>query len=412
MPAPLRFTVTHRSGAARVGAVETPHGSFDTPAFMPVGTRGTVKGVTPRQLADTGAQIALNNTYHLLLRPGPEQVAALGGVHRFMGWDRPILTDSGGYQAFSMADINAVDDDGVTFKSIITGGAVHLSPERAIEVQNKLGADIIMAFDDCPPPLDPSAAPASLARDRLVALRARMKGYDHDARLDLANERTIRWLERCARAHARPDDQALFGIVQGGTDPTRRTWSAQRVCNVELPGYAIGGVAVGEPHEDIARVVSHTAALLPDDKPRYLMGVGYERDLVAAVRAGVDMFDCVLPTRNGRNANAFTRTGQLRLRNARFADDPAPLEPGCDCPACDPGAHGWPTDAPLSRAYLRHLFMAREMLGPILLSLHNLRHFQRLMLDIRAAVRQDDWSRLEADWPIAAAGVNARQGNP
>jgi len=412
MPAPLRFTVSHRSSAARVGVVETPHGSFDTPAFMPVGTRGAVKGVTPHQLADTGAQVTLNNTYHLLLRPGPEQVAALGGVHRFMGWSRPILTDSGGYQAFSMADINAVDDDGVTFKSIVTGTPIHLSPERAIQVQNKLGADIIMAFDDCPPPLDPSAAPPSLARDRHIELRARMKNYDHDARLDLANERTIRWLERCARAHGRPDDQALFGIVQGGTDLARRSWSASRVGNVELPGYAIGGVAVGEPHEEIARVVAHTAALLPDDKPRYLMGVGYERDLVAAVRAGVDMFDCVLPTRNGRNANAFTRTGQLRLRNARFAEDPAPLEDGCDCPACDPAAHGWPADAPLSRAYLRHLFMAREMLGPILLSLHNLRHFQRLMLDIRAAVREDDWSRLEARWPVAAPGLHADLGNP
>jgi len=412
MTSPLQFEIECESSrtSARVGVVRTPHGSFQTPAFMPVGTQGTVKGVTPRQLVETGAEIALNNTYHLLLRPGPELVQRLGGVHAFMGWDRPILTDSGGYQAYSMADINAVDEDGVTFKSIVTGRPIRMTPEHAIEVQNQLGADIIMAFDDCPPSIDPRVGPVNQTRIRQAAMRDSIKGsYDHDARLKIANERTVRWLERCAAAHARPDDQALFGIVQGGTDLDRRSWSAEHVCNVELPGYAIGGVAVGEGHDDIVMVVRHTAALLPRDKPRYLMGVGYERDIVAAVCAGIDMFDCVLPTRNGRNANAFTKEGQLRFRNAKFAADDRPIEADCDCPACDPAGNGWPTPdgRPLTRAYLRHLCVAREMLGPILLSLHNLRYFQRLMVDIRRAVREDDWSWFAARWPRAAEGLPA-----
>jgi len=407
----LAFEVLARSASsrARVGRVTTPHGSFDTPAFMPVGTRGTVKGILPPQVAATGAQILLNNTYHLLLRPGSELVEQLGGVHRFMGWDGPILTDSGGYQAYSMADINAVDDDGVSFKSIVDGSMIRLTPERAIHVQNQLGADIIMAFDDCPPSVDPSAGPVNQTRLREAVARdsKRKRAYDHDARLRAANERTVRWLERCKAAHGRADEQALFGIVQGGTDLELRAWSADRVCAIDLPGYAIGGVAVGESHDEIARVVEHTADLMPADKPRYLMGVGYERDLVAAVLAGVDMFDCVLPTRNGRNANAFTRTGQIRLRNARYRDDPGPIEAGCDCPACGPGGHGWATPGgePISRAYLRHLFMAGEMLGPILVSLHNLRHFQRLMLDIRKAVREDQWSGLAQNWPVAAGAI-------
>ena len=409
----LRFEILHRSTAtrARVGRVSTPHGDFDTPAFMPVGTRATVKGVLPNLVRATGAQVVLANTYHLLLRPGPELVERRGGLHPFMCWDGPILTDSGGYQAYSLADGNRVTDDSVIFKSIVDGSKVELTPERAIETQNKLGADIIMALDDCPPSVDPQSF--NLTRLRLSAQRTANygKGYDHDARLRIANERTIRWLERCAKAHARPGDQALFGIVQGGTDLDKRSWSAERICSVELPGYAIGGVAVGEGPEDIARVVAHTAPLLPEDKPRYLMGVGYERDLVAAVRAGVDRVDCVRPTRNGRNANAFTRVGQLRLRNAAFAEDDAPIEPGCDCLACDPGSHGWPTPEgrPFSRAYIRHLFMSDEMLGPILVSLHNLRHFQRLMLDIREAIRHDGWSALGDRWPVLDAERTSTQ---
>ncbi|MFN0131930.1 MAG: tRNA guanosine(34) transglycosylase Tgt [Phycisphaerales bacterium] len=410
---PLRFTIEARSKAtaARIGRVETPHGSFDTPAFMPVGTRGSVKGLLPELVARTGAQIILGNTYHLLLRPTPPVVASLGGLHRLMGWPGPILTDSGGYQAYSMADLNRLDDDGVTFRSIIDGSEVRLTPESAIAAQNALGADIIMAFDDCPPsiaapPPDSSRADAEAAEGeartpdpRLTrALRRDAKG-DPRARLLVANERTVRWLERCKAAHSRAHDQALFGIIQGGTDLDQRSWSAERISNIDLPGYAIGGVAVGEDADQIARVVRHTAPLMPAEKPRYLMGVGYERDIVAAVRAGVDMFDCVLPTRNGRNANAFTREGQIRLRNARFADDTSPIEPDCDCEACRPA---WPdAPGPFSRGTLRHLFMAGEMLGPILVSLHNLRYFQRLMVDIRRTIRDDDWTGLASRWPAS-----------
>ncbi len=408
MGTPLRFTILARSGAtaARLGRVETPHGSFDTPAFMPVGTKASVKGLLPDLVERVGTQIVLANTYHLLLRPGAGVVERLGGLHRFMGWAGPILTDSGGYQAYSLADTNAVDDDGVTFKSIVDGSSVRLTPETAIGVQNQLGADIIMAFDDCPPP---AAGPHEHVRgqpDPRLARALRRDsgkgGLDAAARLDAANERTVRWLERCRGAHARGDDQALFGIVQGGTDLERRSWSAQRVAAIDLPGYAIGGVAVGEPPEEVARVVRHTAGLLPADRPRYLMGVGYEGDIVRAVRAGIDMFDCVLPTRNGRNANAFTRLGQIRLRNQRFAEDPAAIEDGCDCPACAPAAYGWrtPDAAPFSRAYLRHLFQVGEMLGPILVSLHNVRHFQRLMWDIRRTIRDDDWPGLIGRWPV------------
>jgi queuine tRNA-ribosyltransferase len=406
-----------------VGRVATPHGAFETPAFMPVGTRGTVKGLLPHMVAMTGSQILLNNTYHLLLRPGPDTVEKLGGVHRFMGWNAPILTDSGGYQAYSMADMNAVDDEGVTFRSIVDGGQVRLTPERATQVQNQLGADIIMAFDDCPPSVfaedDQAASAASsdeaTGRERgdprlarvLERDRKALRGYDHAKRLKIANERTVRWLERCKSAHARPSDQALLGIIQGGTDLEQRSWSAQRITNIDLPGYAIGGVAVGEEFEEIRAVVRHTAALMPEGKPRYLMGVGYERDIVAAVLAGVDMFDCVLPTRNGRSASAFTAAGQIRLRNAGFARDPRPIEEGCDCPACDPTRHGWstPDRLPFSRGYLRHLFQADEMLGPILVSLHNVRYFQRLMADVRRTILGGDWQGFAGRWPQASAAL-------
>ena len=404
MHAPLRFEVLARSRTtfARAGRVSTPHGSFDTPAFMPVGTRGSVKGLTPAQVARTGAQIVLGNTYHLLLRPGPDVVERLGGLHRFMRWDAPILTDSGGYQAFSMSDINAVDDDGVTFRSIIDGRKVRLTPESATRVQNQLGADIIMAFDDCPPAsgAGPFQAPSGeftgAGPFQAPSGPERSRPRDYLPRLHTANERTVRWLERCKAAHQRPADQALFGIVQGGTDEHARRWSAERITNIDLPGYAIGGVAVGESPDDIARVVRLTAPLLPHGKPRYLMGVGYERDILAAVLAGVDMFDCVLPTRNGRNANAFTAAGTLRLRNAAYAEDHRPIEDSCDCEACTGG---------FSRAYLRHLFMAAEMLGPILVSLHNLRYFQRLMSDIRRTVRDDDWQGFVRRWPQAAPAL-------
>jgi queuine tRNA-ribosyltransferase len=375
MPAPLRFTIDHRTSTdgARAGRIETAHGGFDTPAFMPVGSRGAIKGVSAAQLRSTGAQVLLANTYHLLLRPGPAVVRRLGGLHRFMGWDGAILTDSGGYQVFSLSHINEVDDDGVTFRSIVDGSPVRLGPREAMAVQNELGADIIMAFDDCPPTVAGTAS------------------GDLGARQRQALERTARWLRQCRDAHGRPDEQALFGIVQGGTDLELRRRSLESVCDVELPGYAIGGVAVGEAPEQIDEVVAFTAPRLPADRPRYLMGVGYERDIVSAVRSGVDMFDCVLPTRNGRNANAFTRSGRLHLRNAAFRDDDGVIEPDCDCPTCL-GGH--------SRGYLRHLFQVGEMLGPILVSLHNLRHYQRLMLDIRRAIREDSWSLLSGAWPL------------
>lgn len=397
----LRFEMFSRcaGSAARLGRVHTAHGWFDTPAFMPVGTKASIKGLTPDHIHATGSQIILNNAYHLMLRPGDELIAQLGGVHRFMNWNGPILTDSGGYQAFSMSDINSVDEDGVTFASIIDGARIHLSPERSIQVQNNLGADIIMAFDDCPPAME------DIGSD------------DYAQRLKAANERTIRWLERCKRAHAQPGEQALFGIVQGGTDEALRRESAQQICNIDLPGYAIGGVAVGESPEEIHKVVQFTAPLLPADKPRYLMGVGYEHDIVTAVQSGIDMFDCVLPTRNGRNGNVFTRTGRLHLRNAKYRDDRSVIEDNCDCMTCSGlsqaefkapesgsklrSAATFPPVGGFSRAYLRHLFMADEMLGPILATIHNIRHFQRLMLDIRRAIRENAWPWFAEAWPVA-----------
>ena len=386
---PLRFRVeaTCAENHARLGTVDTPHGSFSTPAFMPVATAAAMKGVLPSQVEDVGAQIILNNAYHLMLRPGVDLIESFGGTHRFMRWDRPILTDSGGYQAFSMSDINAIDDDGVSFRSFVDGSKVHLGPESSMRVQNAIGADIIMAFDDCPP--------SPHARHGAGSPRAKLPTpSDWSARMDQAHERTVRWLERCQTAHARSSDQALFGIVQGGTDLDRRDASVEAICGIDLPGYAIGGVAVGEGSDLIKTVVQHTAPRLPQDRPRYLMGVGYERDIVMAVASGVDMFDCVLPTRNGRMASVFTPNGPLRLRHARFKDDPAPIDETCDCPACGGG---------FSRAYLRHCFRADEMVGPILCSLHNLRHFQRLLLDIRTAIRENAWSSLAGRWPVLQA---------
>ncbi|NBQ14019.1 MAG: tRNA guanosine(34) transglycosylase Tgt, partial [Proteobacteria bacterium] len=382
----LRFQILARSSSnrARLGRVTTPHGSFDTPAFMPVATAAAMKGLTPAQVRGTGSQIILNNAYHLFLRPGGDRLERFGGSHRFMRWDGPILTDSGGYQAYSMSDTAVLGEDGVTFRSFIDGSKVHLGPESSMRVQNQIGADIIMAFDDCAP----AALPEEGADERRLARTRRID--DHARRLEEAHERTLRWLDRCVRAHARPQDQALFGIVQGATDLDLRRRSVEGVCSHDLPGFAIGGVAVGEGTDAIRKVVEFTAPLLPEAKPRYLMGVGYERDIVMAVAAGVDMFDCVLPTRNGRNANAFTRNGSIRLRNARFADDHAPIDPSCDCEACAGG---------FSRAYLRHLFTAEEMLGPTLVSVHNIRHFQRLMMDIRTAIREDAWSWLLGSWP-------------
>jgi len=377
----LEILLRSSENGARLGRVHTPHGAFDTPAFMPVATAAAMKGLTPEQVRSTGSQIILNNTLHCMLRPGAERIAKFGSSHAFMRWNGPILTDSGGFQAFSMADIRTLDDDGVTFSSFVDGAKVRMTPEVSIRAQNLIGADIIMAFDDCPP----AAAEVPMERVRE------------------AMHRSVAWLHRCKAAHARPDAQALFGIVQGGTHLELRRESAARTCEIELPGYAIGGVAVGESPERIADTVRFTAPLLPDAKPRYLMGVGYPRDIAIAVAAGVDMFDCVLPTRNGRNALAFTREGALRLRNARFADDQAPIEADCDCQTCAGG---------FSRAYLRHLFSAGEMLGPTLVSLHNVRLYQRLMLAIRRAIGCNAWSALETDWPCLSAAREQTTGDP
>ena len=345
---------------ARRGVVTTAHGEVETPVFMPVGTAGAVKGITPQQLKETGAGIILANTYHLLLRPGIETVEKLGGLHKFMAWERPLLTDSGGYQVFSLSSLTKINDDGVEFASHIDGAKVYLSPKNATEIQNRLGADIIMCFDQCTPyPCE-------------------------DSQLKKAVERTIRWAVECKQAHAN-DAQMLFAVVQGGINLPLRTYCAAELVKLGFDGYAIGGLSVGEGHENMIKTVSHTIEVLPQQLPRYLMGAGTPADIVAAVRAGVDMFDCVLPTRNGRNALAFTENGPIRMRNSVHTADTGPIEAGCDCYCC----------CNFSRATIRHFFNVKEMLGAILLSLHNLTFYQRLMAKMRRTIEKnefDDWS--------------------
>ncbi|HEV8605281.1 MAG TPA: tRNA guanosine(34) transglycosylase Tgt [Tepidisphaeraceae bacterium] len=376
----LRFEIsaTDKSTRARVARVTTAHGSFDTPAFMPVGTQGTIKGVLPDHVAATGAQIILANTYHLMLRPGEQAVADLGDLHKFMAWPGPILTDSGGFQVFSLADLNRIDDTGVTFKSHIDGSTHHLTPARSIQVQNKLGADIIMAFDECPP-----ADAERIYHEQAVA-------------------RTLRWAAECKQAHQRPSDQSLFGIVQGGTHLDLRQECAQKLIELNFPGYAIGGLAVGEGFNAMVQILQHTTPLLPTDKPRYLMGVGFPRDIATAISAGVDMFDCVLPTRNGRNAYAFAAAGPLRLRNSKYTSDSSPIETGCDCYAC----------RNFSRGAIRHFFFAAEMLGPVLVSVHNMRFYQRFLADIRRAISAlgfDDFVRSDPRCLLGPSGDEQSQ---
>ncbi len=371
-PKPVRFELIRQdpASAARLGRVSTPHGIFDTPAFMPVGTQGSIKGILPDQVEQTGTQIVLANTYHLMLRPGEKSVASLGGLHRFMGWRGPILTDSGGFQVFSLADLNEVSDTGVKFKSHIDGSEVFLDAGRSIQVQNDLGADIIMAFDECPP------AAASPEAHKQAVLR------------------TLRWAEQCLAAHARPTDQGLFGIVQGGVDLQLRHECARQLSAMDFAGYALGGLAVGEGFEGMKSVLGEIGPSLPNDKPRYLMGVGYPRDIVTAVSSGVDMFDCVLPTRNGRNAYAFTATGPLRLRNSVHQRDSSPIEAGCDCYACQN----------FSRGAIRHFFFAGEMLGPVLVSVHNVRFYQRLMADIRRSIGEGSFDSFVRSDPRCQLG--------
>jgi queuine tRNA-ribosyltransferase len=328
---------------------------------------------------DSGTEIILANTYHLCQRPGAELVEQLGGLHAFMGWDGPILTDSGGYQVFSLAELNKITDEGVTFRSHVDGRYVHLDAVSAIEIQNRLGADIIMAFDQCPP------------------------GDADRSEVTRAVERTVRWARQCREAHRR-EDQALFGIVQGGVFHDLRQSCARQLVALDFPGYAVGGLSVGEPHEQMVAVLKELVPALPADRPRHLLGVGKPRDLLAAVRAGIDLFDCVLPTRNGRNACAFTATGTLKLRNEKYRRQAEPLEPGCPCPVC----------RKFSRGYLRHLFGVREMLGPILVSLHNLWFFQRFMARLRDLIPSGDWATMRTEFPIAGGNrdEHADRGRP
>jgi queuine tRNA-ribosyltransferase len=340
---------------ARLGRLHTPHGIIDTPTFMPVGTQATVKGMAPEELKDLGAQIILGNTYHLFLRPGHELIREAGGLHRFMNWDRPILTDSGGFQVFSLSENRKITEEGVQFRSHLNGDKLFLSPEAATEVQNALGSDIMMAFDECPP------YPAE---------------YEYVKR---STERTSRWAERCLKAHARPHDQALFGIVQGGMHTDLRRQSAADLTSLDFPGYAMGGLSVGEPKALMYAMLEETVPLLPVGKPRYLMGVGSPDALVEGSIRGVDMFDCVLPTRIARNGTLMTSQGRLVVRNVKYVSDFSPLDPECSCYACE---H-------YSRAYIRHLVKADEMFGLRLTTIHNLHFLVELMRQVREAIRED-----------------------
>ena len=353
MPRPVRFELlgVDPGCSARRGVLHTPHGTVETPVFMPVGTQGTVKGLLPEMLRAVGGRMVLGNTYHLAIRPGEEVVRELGGLHQFMGWDGPILTDSGGFQAFSMADRSKLNERGVAFRSHLDGRLLDLTPERAVAIQEALGADVAMVLDQCP------ALPAEKPR------------------IAEAADRTVRWARRCKESKTRVD-QSLFAIVQGGGHEDLRRECAEALVAMDFDGYAIGGVSVGESPEEVRRALQISAPHLPSDRPRYLMGVGRPQDVLDAILAGVDMFDCVLPTRNGRNATCLTMLGPVRLRNAAHRQDPRPIEDGCDCPAC----------ARFSRGYLRHLFLAGEMLGPILASAHNLAFLHRLVAGAREAI--------------------------
>jgi len=364
MTEPFTFRLTATDGPARRGEFVTPHGRVQTPAFMPVGTQATVKTLRPQDVAATGAEIVLANTYHLMLRPGAERIAALGGLHRFMNWDKPILTDSGGFQVMSLSELRKIDEQAVTFRSHLDGQMFVLSPERAIEIQTLLGADIIMQLDEC----------VRLPADR--------------AEIERAMQLSLRWAERCQRAfEGAPPGRALFAIVQGGDDAELRRQSARALTAMDFQGYAIGGLAVGEPQATMLAMIETVEPLLPPDRPRYLMGVGTPDDLLEACARGIDMFDCVLPTRNGRHGLAYTRFGPVNLKNARHAADPRPLDEESDNAA----TRGY------ARAYLHHLVKANETLGAMLLSEVNLAYFQSLMRGIRDAIAQRRFAQFRID---------------
>ncbi len=364
----IGFALLGTDGAARRGRLETAHGSVETPAFMPVGTAATVKAMAPETVRQTGAEIVLGNTYHLMLQPTAERIAGLGGLHKFMNWSGAILTDSGGYQVMSLAKLRQIDESGVRFRSHIDGSSHELTPERAIEIQALLGSDIAMVLDECTPyPATEDEAATSM---RL----------------------SLRWADRCLAVSTPPPGQGLFGIVQGSTYADLRAESAAGLIALGssggFDGYAIGGLAVGEGQEEMFRVLDFTVPHLPQDRPRYLMGVGKPADIVGAVARGIDMFDCVLPTRSGRTGQAFTSGGAVNIRNARHREDPRPLEDGCACAAC----RGY------ARAYLHHLFRAKEMLGPMLLTAHNLTYYQRLMAGLRAAIEAGSFAEFTVDF--------------
>ena len=348
----LTFNIFATQGRARTGTVETAHGVVRTPAFMPVGTAGTVKGVSPEAVRDLGADIILGNTYHLMLRPTAERIARLGGLHKFMNWSGPILTDSGGFQVMSLTKLRKMSEDGVTFQSHIDGSKHELTPERSMEIQALLGSDIVMSFDECTP------YPAT-----------------HEVAAD-SMRLSMRWAKRSREAFQAAPGRGLFGIVQGGVYEDLRLESVAALTEIGFEGYSIGGLAVGEGQEEMFRVLDFTAPALPQDKPRYLMGVGKPDDIVGAVLRGVDMFDCVMPTRSGRTGQAFTRRGSLNMKNARHVDDPRPIDENCPCPAC----------TNYSRAYINHLFKAKELFGYTLLTLHNLTYYQQIMAGLREAI--------------------------
>ena len=366
----FHFELLAQDGAARTGIIHTPRGDIRTPAFMPVGTAATVKAMLPQSVRDTGADILLGNTYHLMLRPGAERIARLGGLHKFMDWQRPILTDSGGFQVMSLSALRKISEEGVKFQSHIDGHEEFLSPERAMQIQAQLGSDIQMVFDECP------ALPAT------------------HAQIEKSMNMSMRWAKRSKTAFGEQSEEqragrGCFGIVQGGTFADLRIRSAEALREIGFDGYAIGGLAVGEPQSAMFETLEATAPHLPKERPRYLMGVGKPDDIVGAVLRGVDMFDCVLPTRSGRNGQAFTSVGALNLKNARVADDPAPLEAGCDCPAC----------RQFSRAYLHHTVKSGEIIAAMLLTWHNLSHYQRLMEEMRQAIAQGrltEWANLRS----------------
>ncbi len=358
------FSLTATSGGARTGVIQTPRGAIRTPAFMPVGTAATVKAMMPESVAATGADILLGNTYHLMLRPTAERIAALGGLHRFMNWDKPILTDSGGFQVMSLAELRKLTEDGVTFRSHIDGSKHMLSPERSMEIQKLLGSDIVMCFDECP------ALPAD--RDRIA----------DSMRL------SMRWAARSKEAFGDRPGHALFGIQQGGLEQDFREESAEALTAIGFDGYAVGGLAVGEGQEAMFACLDFAPGQLPVDKPRYLMGVGKPDDIVGAVARGIDMMDCVLPSRSGRTGQAWTRRGQVNIKNARHADDPRPLDETCTCPAC----------RNYSRAYLHHVFRAGEMISGMLLTWHNLHYYQELMSGMRAAIAEDRFADFQAEF--------------